>query len=185
MNLFLIGFAKVSGRSRLLYSIQLMEEAFTNHFSSVRYIAPVEFLLYNTLNSADRRDFLRRNNAHAYAALTSTCRTATAVCIHFRIIGKLIVDYMGQVSHIHATRSHISSHDSLYRPSLKSLHHLAPHLLVHIAMQRTHMISLPHQLLSHFLRILLGAGKDDTIYPRRKIQQTLQGLKAGMAISNV
>ncbi len=53
----------------------------------------------------------------------------------------------------------------------ETLHYLAAHLLVHIAMQRAGWVAHLQQLLRYFLCILLGTRKYDTIYTRCKIQQ--------------
>ena len=77
---------------------------------------------------------------------------------------------MSDVIHVNSACSNIGSHNSLQLFVLEAFHYLAAHLLVHIAVQRTYMVTHLHQFLTYLLRILFVAGKDDAVDAGSKIK---------------
>jgi len=81
----------------------------TDFFTSW-HLPVLEFFLYCLFNAAQLTFFLGIDNCHGNAFPSSTSGTPATMRITFYIFREVVIDNMGQVVHIQATRGNISRH---------------------------------------------------------------------------
>ena len=92
-----------------------------------------------------------------------------------RLIGKIVVNHMGEIIHIQPPGRHIRSHQQFRTALTKPAHHRFPLRLTEITVETVHRVSVAPQLGGYLTHTLPSPAENNTVHPRRDIDETPQG----------
>ena len=120
-------------------------------------VRPIFFSISRSLPFA-RVDYGSRD-----AGLAGTTGSARAMGVDGCIVGKAVVDHMGQIVDIEASGCHISGHKKCDHPVAELLHHNVALLLRQIAMQGVGIIAVGDKIVGYLLSVAAGAAENDSV----------------------
>ncbi len=113
-------------------------------------------------------------NCNRHTGLSGTSCAARAVGVYSRIVGQTVVDYVGEVVDIEASRGNVGSYQESDYAVAEFPHHDIALLLAQVAVQSVGVVTVADKLVGDFLGVATCAAEYDSVDAGVIVGDTLQ-----------
>ena len=163
----------------LQHSLHLADDLVTlalDNISCGGQLTALDFSLHHTLDELQLAELTGSDKGHSHTGIARTTGTTDAVHVAFRVLRNIKVDNVGNIIHIDAAGSHVSSDEHIAGTLAEFFHHAIALILAQIAMQALGHVATAGQRDGQVIHTLFSAAEDNQLAIDFCIQQTAQAL---------
>ena len=155
-------------------SIDMIEELFFTDFFTGRDHCPFDGAAHDLFDLFDFMFLAKVHQADADATFVGATGTTAAVHIGLDIVGKVVVDDMGQFLDVDATGGHVGGDEQLQGAFAEVVHDVIAHGLREVAMEGSGVVTILDEAVCDLLGFQFGAAEDDAIDGRGVVDDAFE-----------